>query len=667
MQSPVAEEPIAVATGWTTNAINRPRRPARYNLGTTIVAAAMILLPMLYVGLLAALAWLIATHAVRGLAIFDHGMGRLQLTFYLGPLIVGSITWLFLIKPLFSRAAYRADHVVLDPIAEPELHAHVNRLADMLRSPRPREIRVNCDVNASAAFRRGMFSFIGNDLVLTIGTPLLAGMSLRQLTGVMAHELGHFAQGGAMRVSYVIRSVNWWFSRVVYQRDRLDEWLDNGVGSQHVTLVVVCWAARGMVWISRAILRLLMEVGVLISSFQLRQMEFDADRYETLVAGSNEFAVTARRLHELASGRSVVEAELSHFLRRGVLPDSVGELIAVEASRLDQATFAERWSEVLATRTEPRATHPCEADRIAAAGQFGCEGVVAGNAAASTLLSKSNAVHLAASKVFYMYGLGAEPSPEAIKPLTEYLNRKERAVARRRAMARYMPTGCSLIGLEIQGPVERDPVSEQVARVDLVAAREEIQDAIRRGEAAPVDAMSARLTTCVLFGTALESSQLQSELRSDTAAAMAALAADAQSLKRILAPSREISERVEAMTDLVSARGATWTDVTSERVNLHASAIVDQFGKLATIVAVLTAEHGVTGVMLKSLRDADARLAAAEDDLLRRAQSMATGALDAYCEVIAMLVEYAEVVEADLGLKPLEPPPAPAESPNKLP
>lgn len=61
--------------------------------------------------------------------------------------------------------------------------------------------------------------------------PLVSGLTLRQLAGVLAHEFGHFAQGTGMRVTYVIRWVNHWFARVVYERDawdvRLQRWSED--------------------------------------------------------------------------------------------------------------------------------------------------------------------------------------------------------------------------------------------------------------------------------------------------------------------------------------------------------------------------------------------------------------------------------------------------------
>ena len=47
--------------------------------------------------------------------------------------------------------------------------------------------------------------------MLTIGLPLVAGLSLREFAGIIAHEFGHFTQGFGMRLSYVIRQINGWF------------------------------------------------------------------------------------------------------------------------------------------------------------------------------------------------------------------------------------------------------------------------------------------------------------------------------------------------------------------------------------------------------------------------------------------------------------------------
>ena len=89
-------------------------------------------------------------------------------------------------------------------------------------APTPSRIEVDCEVNASARLASGPLT-PSRDLVLTIGLPLVTGLDLKQFAGVLAHEFGHFSQGAGMRLSYLIRSINMWFARVVYERDEWDE------------------------------------------------------------------------------------------------------------------------------------------------------------------------------------------------------------------------------------------------------------------------------------------------------------------------------------------------------------------------------------------------------------------------------------------------------------
>ena len=56
----------------------------------------------------------------------------------------------------------------------------------------PKRIDLDCQLNAAASLRRGALSLFGNDLVLTIGLPLVAGLNVQQFAGVIGHEFGHF-------------------------------------------------------------------------------------------------------------------------------------------------------------------------------------------------------------------------------------------------------------------------------------------------------------------------------------------------------------------------------------------------------------------------------------------------------------------------------------------
>ena len=150
-----------------------------YRISLATVAFLMVLLPIVYLGIIASVAWGwwwwlhdpagLFSHRVRGA---KDGLGTLIL--FLSPLVVGGVIVLFMLKPLFARSGRRSQPLTVDPEREPGLFAVVHRLCDGVGAPRPTAIQVTSEVNASASFRRGWRSFFGNDLVLTIGLPLVA-------------------------------------------------------------------------------------------------------------------------------------------------------------------------------------------------------------------------------------------------------------------------------------------------------------------------------------------------------------------------------------------------------------------------------------------------------------------------------------------------------------
>ena len=137
---------------------------------------------------------------------------------------------------------------------------------------------------------------------MTIGLPLVAGMSLRELTGVLSHEFGHFRQGSGMRMNQRIFSIQTWFARAVYERDEWDERLVRWSEDESWFALIAQFGRLG-VWVSRQFLWVLMVLGNIISALFVRQMEHDADRYEVLISGSDVFEQTAMRLRRCRKGR----------------------------------------------------------------------------------------------------------------------------------------------------------------------------------------------------------------------------------------------------------------------------------------------------------------------------------------------------------------------------
>ena len=292
---------------------------------------------------------------------------RGALAMYFGPLAIGGIVLLFMVKPLFAPRRREKSPLTLDSQKEPLLFAFVEKLCAAVHAPAPREIQVDSEVNASASLRRGFWSLFGSDLTLTIGLPLAAGMSLRQLSGVLAHEFGHFSQGAGMRLTYIIRSISFWFVRVVYERDAWDEWLEKWSRNTSGGYNVGIQATRGCVWLTRRILWVLMWVGHVVSCFMLRQMEFDADRHEARLAGSETFQQTAQRLAELSVARQMAMGDLSQFLNEGRLADDLPALVLANVPQITPEIRKQSLEPRVDAKTGLFDTHPADRDRVASA------------------------------------------------------------------------------------------------------------------------------------------------------------------------------------------------------------------------------------------------------------------------------------------------------------
>src|SRR6266481_7400497 len=167
-----------------------------YKVGVAAVALIMVLLPVFYVGVIALVAYAVYRHVLN--PWYSLGQGWVGLLGYLAPLIIGPILVFFMIKPLFARRSQTVQAQRIDPDEEPNLFRFVYAICELVKAPRPRCVELDLRVNASAGFRRGMLDLLAGNLTLTIGLPFVAGLSIGELGGVLAHEFGHFAQGAAM-------------------------------------------------------------------------------------------------------------------------------------------------------------------------------------------------------------------------------------------------------------------------------------------------------------------------------------------------------------------------------------------------------------------------------------------------------------------------------------
>ena len=149
-----------------------PRLSLAYALSLPLVAAVMLVLPVLYVALVGLFGYGVYYHWTEHTGMLAWGVGRLRILFvfaYLGIGVAGIVVAVFLVKPLFARPAREIRTRSLTAKGEPFLFRFVAEMCELVGAPMPKRIDVDYQLNASAGFRRGLASLLGADLVLTIG------------------------------------------------------------------------------------------------------------------------------------------------------------------------------------------------------------------------------------------------------------------------------------------------------------------------------------------------------------------------------------------------------------------------------------------------------------------------------------------------------------------
>ncbi len=382
---------------------------------------------------------------------------------------------LFMCKPLFARSARRDKPRSLTRRGEPLLFAFVEKLCEAVGAPCPRRIDVDCQVNASASFRRGWLSMLGNDMVLTVGLPLVAGLNLRQFAGVLAHEFGHFTQGWGMRLSYGIRRISFWFTRVVYERDVWDQRLVDWSNKWNWRLQIVLYLARACVWLTRGVLWALMMVGHAVSGVLLRQMEFDADLHETRLAGSKAFESTCRRLAVLGVATSGAYHDLSNWYRESRLGDDLPRLILANVKQLPPESRKLIDDQIDHSTTGWLDTHPADSQRIARARQAKLPGLFRDERPATELFADFRALSKTVTFDFYKSMLGRAVQISDLHPTERMLARQEGEDAGTRALGRYFQdTYNALRPLPFATGWVEAPQDARAAATRLRQAREQI-------------------------------------------------------------------------------------------------------------------------------------------------------------------------------------------------
>jgi Zn-dependent protease with chaperone function len=400
---------------------NRPRRGVGYRMLELVVLGLVLLLPVIYVGMIVGVSWLLYWHAVNNLWMMGgHGRAIILGLFIYGAILVGGGAVLFaMILPLFgSGGEQEAPRRSLTPTGEPILFELVDHLCDTLKAPRPSRIDVNIEVNATASFNRGLLSFFGSDVVLTIGLPLVAGLSAKQLIGILAHEFGHFTQGFSSRLQFTIGSILRWFLHAASASHGLGSGfhVETPQSSEGCLVAFAAWIVRSCLWIGRQSLFLCFLLGYLASLALLRRREYDADAYEYGLVGTKSFESTFRSMHLLNEGwQAGIRSAISMAPTFRGMPEDIPQFAATLAADPSDSMLR-AGKKARRGKTGLFDTHPSDKDRIAAGRASGAKGVFDSDLPASALFTNFPALCRNATFDFYRQVFSPTIKPDYLIP-----------------------------------------------------------------------------------------------------------------------------------------------------------------------------------------------------------------------------------------------------------
>jgi Zn-dependent protease with chaperone function len=237
----------------------------------------------------------------------------------------------------FIKSGGKATDLEVTAAEEPALFAFLNALADRARAPRPHRVFLSMRVNAAVFYDLSLVNLLfPTKKNLEIGLGLVNTLNLSEMTAVLAHELGHFAQRSMAvgRWVYIAQQVA---GQIVASRSWLDRALA-ALSSIDLRVAWIGWLMRIVVWSIRSLLDTAFGLVILAQRALGREMEFQADLVSVSLTGSDALV---HALHRLGAA----DGAWSHAL--GILGREAGAGNAVPDVFALQSRIIERMAGIL--------------------------------------------------------------------------------------------------------------------------------------------------------------------------------------------------------------------------------------------------------------------------------------------------------------------------------
>jgi hypothetical protein len=380
--------------------IEVPRVSLARKLGTLLVLGVLLGLVLVYLALLAAVAWL-----VYWLATHDFGASIPAAAVSLA-MAGAAIVLVCLLRPLLMPQQRSQRTYLLQSAHEPMLTEFIAQIGKQLDAPPPAALQIECSPRLTLD-RAGR--------TLTLGLGLVSGLSVQQLAGLVAGHLAQHRRRAASGPTNLIRAINGWLWRSVYQQDRFEQWITRVNLRPGLHLGRLVLPLRPLSFLARAALWVPMFIGNTVAAALVRQTELDADVCSARLIGKQAFTETLDRVKIVEYTWEGILPELSFLYKEQRLPDSLPHELAARMREMTPELCATLVQTVITAEEIPFDSRPSEAERSGAVAAEPASGAIACPPPASGLWTNFGKMARDASFDYYSAAFGAQHIKTALR------------------------------------------------------------------------------------------------------------------------------------------------------------------------------------------------------------------------------------------------------------
>lgn len=388
--------------------ITPPKVSLLRKLGTLFVLGVLLIMPLFYIaavgGLGFAIYWLATSTAVPSPWNWVAAAAS-------------AIVLLCLLKPLIDPRRRTLQAYPLSADKQKLFADFISKVCEQVNAPPPAKIQMECSARLLAEYRRGLLGLLQRDVVLTVGLPLVAALSVDQFAGQLAAQMAQFRRRGACRATNCIRGINGWLWRSVYEDGRFDAYLARVASQPKFRLAKLLVPLRATRFAAQAALFIPMFIGNTVASSLVKLVEFDSDRATARLIGREGFVASLMRLGVVEFTWQGVIAELKFLHRDQQLPDSLPQQLALRMVDMTPELCSVLRDTVAKPEEKPFDARPSDAERLEATKTEPTEAMLTCNLPARALIEDYENTARQMTWDYYVSLFGPRLLKEAMVPV----------------------------------------------------------------------------------------------------------------------------------------------------------------------------------------------------------------------------------------------------------